>query len=138
MNIPLGFVKRLSSFVLQLEKRREMAVVQAELSLPTHQLITESPTRWGSRQKMIERVLKQEKAIVNVLGSEKKSRHLVSTWQDIDILESVNKDVKPLQDFIGALSGEAYVSVSYIKPLLHVFRSSLLQPEEEDTELMRK
>lgn len=75
-----------------------------------------------------------------VLGSEKKSRHLVSTWQDIGVLESVNKAVKPPQDFTDALFAEAYISVSYIKllPVLHVFRSSLLQPEEEDAELVKK
>ncbi|ROK30197.1 Zinc finger BED domain-containing protein 1 [Anabarilius grahami] len=114
-----------------------MSEVQAELGLPTHQLVTESLTRWGSRQKMIERFLEQEKAIVRVLGSDKKSRHLVPTWQDIEVLESVNKAVKPLQDFTDALSGEAYVSVSYIKPVLHLFKTNLLQPEEEDTELTK-
>ncbi|XP_056155762.1 zinc finger BED domain-containing protein 4-like [Lampris incognitus] len=82
-----------------------------------------------------DRFLEQEKAIARVLGSDKKSRHLVPSWQDIDVLESINKAVKPLQDFTDALSGEAYVSVSYIKPVLHLFKTSLLQPEEEATEL---
>ncbi|KAJ4946777.1 hypothetical protein JOQ06_008823 [Pogonophryne albipinna] len=100
-------------------------------------LITESPTRWGSRQRMIERFLEQEKALVRVLGSDKKSRHLVPTWQDLDVLESINKAVKPLQEFTDALSGESYVSVSYIKPVLHLFKTSLLQPEEEDAELTK-
>ncbi|XP_056136452.1 E3 SUMO-protein ligase ZBED1-like [Lampris incognitus] len=86
-------------------------------------------------KKMIQRFLEQEKAIARVLGSDKKSWHLVPTWQDIDALESINKAVKPLQDFTDALSGEAYVSVSYIKPVRHLFKTSLLQPEEEDTEL---
>ncbi|KAJ4941785.1 hypothetical protein JOQ06_011659 [Pogonophryne albipinna] len=114
-----------------------MSEVQAELGLPTHQLITESPTRWGSRQRMIERFLEQEKALVRVLGSDKKSRHLVPTWQDLDVLESINKAVKPLQEFNDALSGASHVSVSYIKPVLHLFKTSLLQPEEEDAELTK-
>lgn len=126
-----------ATFSYSWKKRREMREVQAELGLPTHQLVTESLTRWGSRQKMIERFLEQEKAIVRVLGSDKKSRHLVPTWQDIEVLESVNKAVKPLQDFTDALSGEAYVSVSYIKPVLHLFKTNLLQPEEEDIELTK-
>ncbi|KAJ8270429.1 hypothetical protein GJAV_G00114470 [Gymnothorax javanicus] len=109
--------------------------MQAELGQPTHQLVTESPNRWGSRQKMIERFLEQEKAIVCVLGSDKRSRHLVPTWQDLEVLESINKAVKPLQDFTDALSGESHVSVSCIKPVLHLFRTSLLQREAEDTEL---
>ncbi|KAF7664360.1 hypothetical protein LDENG_00179050 [Lucifuga dentata] len=53
----------------------------------------ESPTSWGSRQQMIERVLEQEKAIAWVLESDKKTRHLVPTWQDTDMLESVDKAV---------------------------------------------
>lgn len=128
--------KAVSAFSYSWKKRRDMTEVQAELGLPTHQLV-KSPTRWGSRQKMIERFLKQEKAIVRVLGSDKKSRHLVPTWQDLDVLESINKAVKPLQDFTDALSGESYVSVSYIKPVLHLFKTSLLQPKEENTELTK-
>uniref|UniRef100_A0A3Q1FIH6 Phosphorylase b kinase regulatory subunit n=1 Tax=Acanthochromis polyacanthus TaxID=80966 RepID=A0A3Q1FIH6_9TELE len=127
--------KAVSAFSYSWKKRRDMAEVQAELGLPPHQLVTESLTRWGSRQKMIDRFLEQEKAIVRVLGADKKSRHLVPTWQDLEVLEATNKAVKPLQDFTDALSGEAYVSVSYIKPVLHLFRTSLLQPQEEDVAL---
>lgn len=43
--------KAVAAFSYSWEKRREMGEVQAELGLPPHQLITESPTRWGSRQK---------------------------------------------------------------------------------------
>ncbi|XP_030016881.1 zinc finger BED domain-containing protein 1-like [Sphaeramia orbicularis] len=130
--------KVISAFSFSWKKRRDLTVVQAELGLPEHQLISESPTRWGSRQQMIERVLEQEKAIGQILGADKKTRHLVPTWQDIDILESVNKAIKPLHDFTDALSGETYVSVSFIKPTLHLFNNSLLKSEEDDTELTRQ
>ncbi|MBN3301994.1 ZBED1 protein, partial [Amia calva] len=103
-----------------------------------HQLITQSPTKWGSRQKMIEQILEQEKARARVLGSEKKTRHLVHSWQDIDLLESVNKAIGSLQKFTDALSGENYVSVSYLKPVLNLFNRSLLQPEEDENELTKK
>lgn len=122
-----------SAFSYSWKKRRDMAEVQAEL--PPHQLVTESVTRWGSRQKMIDRFLEQEKAIVRVLGADKKSRHLVPMWQDLEVLDATNKAVKPLQDFTDALSGETYVNVSYIKPVLHLFRTSLLKPQEEDVAL---
>ncbi|XP_029610866.1 zinc finger BED domain-containing protein 4-like isoform X2 [Salmo trutta] len=82
----IGLCKKVvSTFSFSRKKRRDLSVAQAELSLPTHQLITEAPTRWGSRQKMIERILEQEKAITWVLGSEKKSRHLVPNYQDTGI-----------------------------------------------------
>nr|XP_054596370.1 E3 SUMO-protein ligase ZBED1-like [Nothobranchius furzeri] len=129
--------KAVSAFSYSWKKRRDMTEVQAELGLPQHLLISESPTRWGSRQKMIERFLEQEKAITRVLGADKKTRHLVPTWQDLEVLEATNKAVKPLQDFTDALSGESYVSVSCIKPVLHLFKTSLLLPEEEDLELTK-
>ena len=126
----IGVCIKVVSFFSFSWKKRDMAVVQAELGLPSHNLITESLTRWGSRQLMVERVLEQEKAIEQVLGADKKSRHLVPTWQDIDVLESMNKAVSPLKEFTDALSGEAYVSVSYLKPVIHLLNNSLLQPEE--------
>ena len=135
----IGVCKKVvSAFSFSWKKRRDMAVVQAELGLPSHNLITESLTRWGSRQLMVERVLEQEKAIAQVLGADKKSRHLVPTWQDIDVLESMNKAVSPLKEFTDALSGEAYVSFSYLKPVLHLLNNSLLQPEEGETELTKQ
>ncbi|XP_073457240.1 E3 SUMO-protein ligase ZBED1-like [Aquarana catesbeiana] len=127
--------KAVSAFSYSWKKRRDMAEVQAELGLPPHQLVTESLTRWGSRQKMIERYLEQERVIVRVLGADKKTRHLVPTWQDLEVLDATNKAIKSLQDFTDALSGEAYVSVSYIKPVLHLFKTSLLQREEKDVDL---
>nr|XP_023678533.1 zinc finger BED domain-containing protein 4-like [Paramormyrops kingsleyae] len=125
------------AFSYSWKKRRDMSEAQAELGLPPHQLITETPTRWGSRQKMIERFLEREKAIVRVLGADKKSRFLVPTCQDLEVLEAVNKAVKPLQDFTDALSAEAYVSVSCVKPVLHVFKNRLLQPEDNDADLTK-
>lgn len=127
-----------SAFSFSWKKRRDIAAVQVELGLPDHKLISESPTRWGSRQQMIERILEQEKAIGQILGADKKTRHLVPTWQDIDVLESVNKAIKPLHDFTDALSGESYVSISFLKPTLHLFSDSLLKSKKGDTELTTK
>ena len=49
---------------------------QNELSLPLHKFSTESPTRWGSHLKMMERVLEQEKAITQVPGRGQKDTAL--------------------------------------------------------------
>ncbi|MBN3308893.1 ZBED1 protein, partial [Amia calva] len=127
--------KIVSSFSYSWKKRRELAEAQIQLGLTTHQLITESATRWGTRQQMIERVLEQQGALAKVLSSDKKSRHLVFTWQDIEVLEAVQKTLKPLQDFTDALSGEDYVSLSYVRPVLHLFSTSLLAHDEGDSEL---
>ncbi|KAJ4941983.1 hypothetical protein JOQ06_011854 [Pogonophryne albipinna] len=84
---------------------------------------------------MIERVLEQERAISQVLAADKKTRHLVLTWQDLEVLESVLKALKPLLEFTDALSGEDYVTVSYVKPVLHLFHSSILAIQDDDTAL---
>ncbi|KAJ8014356.1 hypothetical protein DPEC_G00039380 [Dallia pectoralis] len=64
----MGVCKKLG--FLQLEKKRDLAKAQNQLDLPEHSLKTECPTRWGSRQAMIDRVLEQQKAIAQVLSSD--------------------------------------------------------------------
>lgn len=86
---------------------------------------------------MIARVLEQERAIRQVLGNDRKSSHLIPTWQDIDVLESINKALSPLADLTDILSEEKYVSVSSIKPLLNHMQCDILVPKEEDTRLTK-
>ena len=134
----MGLCKKLvSSFSYSWKKKRELAVAQQQLNLPEHSLKTECPTRWGSRQAMIHRVLEQQKAIAQVLSSDRKTRHLSLTWQDVDVLEAINKSLSPLVEFTDALSGEKYVSVSFFKPTLHLFNNSLLAVQEDDTDLTK-
>nr|XP_024661555.1 zinc finger BED domain-containing protein 1-like [Maylandia zebra] len=126
-----------ATFSFSWKKKRELAAAQEELHLPQHKLVTESPTRWGSRQKMVGRVLEQHKAISQVLSADKKTRHLVPSWQDLDVLESVHVALNPLLEFTDSLSGECYVSVSYLKPMLHLFRTQILKPSEVETQLTK-
>ncbi|XP_024859016.1 E3 SUMO-protein ligase ZBED1-like [Kryptolebias marmoratus] len=108
------------------------------MGLSQHKLTTESPTRWGSRYKMIAHLLEQEKAITQVLAADGTTRHLVPTWQDIEILDSVSKALGSLHEFTDALSAENYVTVSCLKPVLELFKSDLLQPKDGETDLTRK
>ena len=80
---------------------------------------------------MIGRVLEQSKALCQVLSEDRKTRHLVPTWQDTDVLESVNNALGPLQEFTDALSGEDYVSVSYLKPVLHLRKTATLAETDQ-------
>ncbi|KAL2098424.1 hypothetical protein ACEWY4_007631 [Coilia grayii] len=84
---------------------------------------------------MIARFLEQEKAVSQVLLADKKARHLVPSWQDMALLESLNKALAPLFEFTDALSGEKYVSVSFLKPVLHLFNNDILSRKDGDTEL---
>ena len=75
------------------KKRRDLAKAQTELKLPQHSLIADCPTRWGSSHKMVSRILEQETVIRS--GSDRKTSHLLPTWQDIEVLESINKELDP-------------------------------------------
>lgn len=130
----MGVCKKVvGAFSFSWKKKKELAAAQKELDLPKHRLITESPTRWGSRHAMIARVLEQEKAISKVLSADRKTRHLAPSWQDIEVLESIDKALNPLVEFTDALSGEAHVSVSCVKPVLQLFNTEVLKPGEDDT-----
>ena len=86
---------------------------------------------------MIRRILEQEKAIRQVLGSDRKTTHLIPNWQDVDVMESVDKVLVPLSEFTNILSMEHSVTVSSLKPLLHHLRTEVLIQKENDTELTK-
>lgn len=134
----MGVCKKVvASFTFSWKKKRDLAAAQEEFHLPQHKLVTESPTRWGSRQKMIERVLEQHKAISQVLGADEKTRHLVPSWQDLEVLEAMHGALNPLLEFTNALSGECYVSVSYLKPMLHLFKTEILKTSDKESPLTK-
>ncbi|XP_067226603.1 E3 SUMO-protein ligase ZBED1-like [Chanodichthys erythropterus] len=90
-------------------RRRELQKAQVEIKLPEHSLITQ----------MVERMLEQEQAIKRVFAQDKSRRPLPQlTRQDISVLESVNNALKPVVDFTDILSGENYVTVSSLLPML--------------------
>ncbi|MBN3304946.1 ZBED1 protein, partial [Amia calva] len=102
-----------------------------------HKLISETPTRWGSRQQVVKRVLEQKRAITEVLSKDKTTRSLVPTWQDVDVLESIDAALSPLLQFTNASSGESYVSVSFLKPVMHLFNTSILKEAKDETQLTK-
>ncbi|KAI2662248.1 E3 SUMO-protein ligase ZBED1 [Labeo rohita] len=115
-------------------KRRDLAKAQAELQIPQHSLILDCATRWGTKQKMVDRVLEQIPAIRRVLD-DRRHHHLNPSWQDIAVLESVNAALKPAAEFTDLLSGESYVTVSSVKPVLKLLIEDMLKPSNEDTTL---
>ncbi|KAL7868960.1 hypothetical protein SRHO_G00103440 [Serrasalmus rhombeus] len=93
INRATGVCKKLvCHFSHSWKARVALEKAQKELNLPSHSLISECQTRWGSRQMMMSRILEQQKALTLVLSAEKRVRHLIPTWQDIDVLESVKED----------------------------------------------
>lgn len=117
------------------KKKLTPTTAQEELRLPKHRWITEPPTMWESRHAVI--VLEQEKDITKVMSADRKHKHLIPSCQDIYVLESVHKALNPLVDFSDALSGEAYVSISCVKPALQLLNEEVLRHEDNDTELTK-
>nr|XP_055030442.1 E3 SUMO-protein ligase ZBED1-like [Misgurnus anguillicaudatus] len=116
-------------------RRRELSKAQEELKLPHHSLITDCATRWGSKQRMVERILEQVQAIKRVFAQDKSRRPLPQlTWQDISVLEAVNSGLKPVAEFTDILSGENYVTVSSLLPML-AHLESVLESSEQDAKL---
>ena len=99
---------------------------QEKKSLPKHRLKADVKTRWGSVFDMIERIIEQCEPIRSVLGGNQASAHLVPTWQDFDVLDSIFAVLKPLQDFVDLLAGENRVTVSAVIPLLSHIKEKVL------------
>ena len=118
-----------------MEKKRDLTKAQNDLGVPQHSLVTDCPTRWGSLIKMIDRILEQEACIRQVFVVDRKNAHLIPTWQDLEVLESMKAALGQLDDFTDMLSGEQKVTVSSIKPVLHVLKSKVLKVCEGDANL---
>ena len=83
--------------------------------------------------KMIQRILQQKNAIHIVFNADWKAAHLIPTWQDVEVLQSIDNALSPLSSLTDVLSGEKSVMVSAIVPMLQLNQSSLLKEEETDT-----
>ncbi|KAL3972516.1 desumoylating isopeptidase 1 [Sarotherodon galilaeus] len=129
--------KIVAAFGHSWKRQRALQAAQKELGLPEHKLITECCTRWGSKQRMIQQLLEQEKAITQVLAADKTTRHLMLTWQDTEVLDSVSTALSPLLEFTDVFSAEEYVTISCVKPVLQMFNNDMLKVKEGDTELTK-
>ena len=83
----------------------------------------------------MKRIMEQQDAIRIVLSQDRKVSHLVPTWQDFDILESVLEAVKDFSDLTDLLSGEKRVTCSAIKPLIDVINMKIVVSKTSDTPL---
>lgn len=59
------------------------------------------------------------------------------SWQDVALLESLNEALGPLFEFIDAFLGERYVTIYFLKPVLHLFNNEVLTRKDGDTELTK-
>lgn len=117
------------------KRSNELTRVQQQNNYPIHKLKGDVPTRWGSIPVMVRRILEQKEAIRVVLSGDRTTSHLAISWQDIDLLMSIESFLSPLEDLTDTLSGESHVTISIVKPLLDHLCTDLLSPTSQDTKL---
>ena len=86
---------------------------------------------------MIKRILQQEEAIRIVLSADQKTTHFILTWQDIDVLQSIDAAFAPISSLTDILSGETYATVSAVFLILNLLNNTLLKESEDDTLLTK-
>jgi len=134
----LGVARKIvGAFSVSWKRRRDLLKVQVEKNIPQHSLIADCPTRWGSMGKMVARLLEQDEAVQIVLSSDRKTRHLVDTWQDVHVWESLHKALSPLGNLTDFLYGDSHIKVSSIVPVLHDLAADVLKQLPDDTELTK-
>ncbi|XP_065918736.1 E3 SUMO-protein ligase ZBED1-like [Dysidea avara] len=109
-----------------------LEVKQQALGLPSHSLLQDVETRWNSTLDMIERVLEQQSAICATLIDQKRL-DLMPQDSEFKILEGVATIIKPFRRITSQVSGEEYVTVSAVKPLLHYLINTLKDQSSSDT-----
>ena len=125
----------MSFFSYSWKRQKELREAQQQKNLPEKKLKGDVVTRWGSKVEMMQRIMEQQDAIHIVLSQDRKVSHLVPTWQDFDILESVLEAVKDFLDLTDLLSGEKRVTCSAIKPLIDVINMKMVVSKTSDTPL---
>lgn len=64
------------------------------------------PTRWVSRKQVTDPIIEQARAIQQKLADDREVS-ISLTWQDLDVLITVNEGVKPVSSLRDELSGDA-------------------------------
>ena len=75
---------------------------------------------------MIKRLLENEEEVKHVLVNDWKTAHLLPSWQDMKVLESVNEAMEPLAELTDIMSGSKFVTVSSLKPMLYRLEKQVL------------
>lgn len=117
--------------------RRDLTKAQVNIQLCQHSIVVNCIARWGSMVKMVSRFLEQEDAIRTVLSADRKAAHLIPTWQDLEVLTTIDQVLSPLSNLANILSGEEYVTVSAILPKLQLIDTKLLQEGTTDRQLKK-
>ena len=85
------------------------------VSLCSRKLIKDCPTRWSSTYLVIERLLQVKSALATVLQQLEWDNLPTSNWKQ---LENIYKLLKPFTIYTSLISGEEYVTLSSVIPVV--------------------
>ena len=83
--------------------------------------------------KMVSRILEQKEAICLVLSADRSASNIVPTWQDLDVMQAIDKALSPLSTLTDILPGEKYVTISAVLSVLRILKTDLLKEKDTDT-----
>lgn len=81
------------------------------------------------------RIVEQQEVIRVFLASDRKTSHLIPTWQDFDVMDSTLAALGPLGELTDALSTEKIVTISAVRPLLSRLSQEILREKDTDSSL---
>ena len=111
--------------------RTKLRKVQKDLHMKENQLINDV-TRWGSKYKMLERMLERVKATNQIFIEDKKYRSYVITGSQVSLMETPLKTLKGFQELTDFLSREVTIT-SVIPFLRHIHSLCETVDDEEET-----
>ena len=116
------------------KKKRDLHEEQMKRNKKPKCLISDCVTRWGSTQAMVKRLLQLKDEVRQVLVSDRKTSHLVPTWQDTSVLESFNSAMEPLAELTDIMSGSKYVTASCVNATLQRLENQILAVADAEDE----
>ena len=129
-------VSRCSRLVTYFRKSTQASTLlankQEALGMKKHKLLQDVDTRWNSTYDMIQRVMEQQAAICAAL-LEQKRMDLLPKDNELKLLEDIIDILKPFKDVTEQMSGQAYVTLSAVRPILHFLKSKVLQPLDSES-----
>lgn len=69
--------------------------------------------------------------------SDRKHRHLLPTWQDLEVLEAVKDVLEPFATLTDLLSGDTIPTISSVIPTIRYIKTLCEQAEDPQSELAK-
>ena len=126
--------KIVSVFSYSSINRQQLLKIKKELKIDAKSLVQDVSTRWGSKFKMLSRLLEQLPAVDQLFVNNRKHRDLMLSFAQKDLLTDTVNALRPFSDLTDLLSGDTMVTISSVTPMLcHI--QELCKTTEDSTQI---